>query len=284
MKLINLYKGYETVFNIKKSVLDRQDAWVEFMSKDINVRQQCIDDYIEQGLDWKEVSLNSVFIYDKKFVDRMNRASVLLERIVLDMRSKLSSFYKLELEDTIIVIYHGLGNAAGWATTYEGKPAIYLGVEKIVELGWDSKSKLEDLVSHEYGHLVHMDIRKESLEPFTDFRRKMIYRTYTEGVATYCESIYNGREISSPMWYQEAIKKEELLKKEFMRRLDSESENITDFFGDWYPVLGLIEAGYFLGLNVIKSLLKTLSIVEVMSLDIEDVELEVMKYITDNNL
>lgn len=283
MELINCYEGFQEVYNKDSSKNELQEIWFNFMERHECVRRLCIDDYTNQGLDWKQISSDRLFNYDKAFVDKMTYTSITLEGVILSIKGKLNDFFKLEKDDTIIIIYHGLGNAAGWVTTYMGKPAIYLGVEKIVELGWNNRKKLEDLVSHEYGHLVHLEVREDSLDPYDDFKKKMIFRMYTEGVATYCEGIINGRQVSSPKWYADAHSKEQLLKKEFLKRLNVESKDCKDFFGDWNPVLGITEAGYYLGLNVIIILLEKMSILTVMLLDYNSIEKVLMTYLLNNN-
>lgn len=277
MEFLNCYEGFQKVYDENLNNKELQDVWYKFMEKHEYVRRLCIDDYKKQGFDWSKVAFDRVFNYDKDFVNKMNSTSKMLERIVISMQGRLNEFFKLTRQDTIIIIYHGLGNAAGWVTAFMGRPAIYLGIEKIVELGWDNQNKLEDLVSHEYGHLVHMEVRGP-LAPYFDFKRKMIYRMYTEGVATYCESIFNGREKSTPTWYSECLQLESELKSEFLKRLNNESINCEDFFGDWNPVLGISEAGYFLGLEIIKRLTLKMSLTDVMILDYDSIEIEFKDY------
>ncbi|MBU1019988.1 MAG: hypothetical protein KJ847_02135 [Firmicutes bacterium] len=280
MEFLNCYEGFQKVYDDNLNNKELQEVWFQFMEKYEYVRRLCIDDYIKQGYDWRKVAFDRVFNYNFEFVSRMNSTSKVLENIVISMQNKLNDFFKLDRDDTVIIIYHGLGNAAGWVTAFKGRPAIYLGLEKIVELDWDNQSKLEDLISHEYGHLVHMELRG-TLSPYFDFKRKMIFRMYTEGVATYCESIFNGREKSTPEWYNKCLQLESELKIEFMTRLNNETSNSEDFFGDWNPVLGINEAGYFLGLQIIKRLLRKMSIIEVMRLDYEYIENEFEDYIHD---
>ncbi len=277
MELINCYEGYQNVYDENMSNQELQEIWYQFMEKYEHLRNLCIDDYSKQGYDWRNVASDRVFNYNFEFVRKMNSTSKALENIIISMENKLNDFFKLKREDTIIIIYHGLGNGAGWVTPYKGRPAICLGVEKIVELGWDNQSKLESLVSHEYGHLVHMEVRG-LLSPYVDFRRKMIFRMYTEGVATYCESIFKGREKSTPDWYNKCLILEPKLKLEFLKRLNNQSSNCEDFFGDWNPVLGLNEAGYFLGLQIIKRMVKKMTIFEAMILDYEVIEKEFIDY------
>lgn len=263
MKFINCYEGFDKIYNEKLSKDELIDVWFQFMGKFESVRDMCIQDYVNDNLNWKQIAKDRVFIYNADYVLKMNETVRLIKEIVLVMKKRLSIFYSIDSIDTHVIVYHGLGNAAGWLSIYEDQPAIFLGVEKIVELGWNSSSKLEDLISHEYGHLLHLALRG-TLTPYNDFKKKMIFRLYTEGVATYCESIFNGREKSSPEWYELCLKNEVDLKKEFLIRLNSSSKECFDFFGDWNPVFGIYEAGYFLGLQVVKSLMKKMTIKELM--------------------
>jgi hypothetical protein len=263
LKFINCYEGFDKIYNEKLSKDELIDVWFQFMGKFESVRDMCIQDYVNDNLNWKQIAKDRVFIYNADYVLKMNETVRLIKEIVLVMKKRLSIFYSIDSIDTHVIVYHGLGNAAGWLSIYEDQPAIFLGVEKIVELGWNSSSKLEDLISHEYGHLLHLALRG-TLTPYNDFKKKMIFRLYTEGVATYCESIFNGREKSSPEWYELCLKNEVDLKKEFLIRLNSSSKECFDFFGDWNPVFGIYEAGYFLGLQVVKSLMKKMTIKELM--------------------
>lgn len=282
MELINCYNGYEKLYKDENSNNERLEVWFNFMEKHESVRRLCINDYKEQGYNWRDIAYERVFNYDKEFVERMTVTSKILEEVITSMKEKLNSFFKLEREDTAIIIYHGLGNGAGWVTTFNGRPAIYLGIEKIVELGWDKKQKLKDLVAHEYGHLVHMQIRKEPLAPYSDFKRKTVFKMYTEGVATYCECIFNGREISSPQWYSNAQSNIKALKSEFIKRLNEKSKDCEDFFGDWNPVLGISEAGYFLGLKVINFLATKMPILDIMRLEYSYIEHVFIDYLNSD--
>ena len=49
--------------------------------------------------------------------------------------------------------------------------------------------------------------------------------------------------------------------------MNSNSKECIDFFGDWNPVFGIHEAGYFLGLQVIKKLIKQMTIIELMRVE-----------------
>lgn len=277
MKLINCYQGFYEQYNEDLTKEEQIEVWFNFMDQHKTVRDMCINDYHNEGLDWKQIALDKVFGYDLEFVLKMNKTVTLLEKIVEMMIDRLGMFYSIDNINVVVVLYHGLGNGAGWVTTYEDKPAIYLGIEKIVELGWNKRGKLEDLISHEFGHVIHESLRG-TLVPYDDFKRKTIFKLYTEGVATYCESIINGREKSSPEWYEKCLENELSLKKEFLRRLGSHSQEITDFFGDWNLIYGIHEGGYFLGLQIVKRLIRKMTIYKLMKINYEVFHNEFIKY------
>jgi hypothetical protein len=100
---------------------------------------------------------------------------------------------KLGLDfDIVFVIYVGIGCGAGWAATYDGQPAVLLGLENVAEEKWHAKSKLKGLTSHEVGHLVHMKWRTE-WETFEKNEEDPMFRLYSEGFAGKCEHLILGK-------------------------------------------------------------------------------------------
>ena len=57
--------------------------------------------------------------------------------------------------ETDIILYLGLCNGAGWATSLDGRDAVLLGIEKIIELNWQDESAMQALIFHEIGHIWH---------------------------------------------------------------------------------------------------------------------------------
>ncbi|MBQ7980489.1 MAG: hypothetical protein IJ305_02665, partial [Oscillospiraceae bacterium] len=62
-----------------------------------------------------------------------------------DLADKMREKLGTEL-DVTIVFYLGLCNGAGWATTLDKKPAILIGVEKVIELGWFDERNMQALI------------------------------------------------------------------------------------------------------------------------------------------
>ena len=57
--------------------------------------------------------------------------------------------------ETDIILYLGLCNGAGWATSLDGRDAVLLGIEKLSSLNWQDESAMQALIFHEIGHIWH---------------------------------------------------------------------------------------------------------------------------------
>lgn len=74
------------------------------------------------------------------------------QTVIDTLNDNLSKLFDTE-PDINIILYLGLCNGAGWATTLDGKNTVLLGVEKIIELNWDDETNMRALILHEIGHL-----------------------------------------------------------------------------------------------------------------------------------
>lgn len=258
---------------------DLLEEWLAYMSHYPLLKTYCIEDYSK---DWQKIATEKVFTYDRLSFIRMKEVGFLLEEIIQHIQSKAKEFFDCKnIDDIDWIIYHGLGNGAGGYTSLGDKNVILFGLEKILDLEWDKDKKLNDLVAHEYSHYIHETIRASSLESHQDFKTDMIYRLYVEGLATFGESIMYGRHKSMPDWYDQCLKKEKLLKVKFKRLLNNEKKDILHFFGDWYPVENLIEAGYFLGLRMIEQWLKASSLQDIMKAPYREINQMFDDYMND---
>ncbi|MBP3636129.1 MAG: hypothetical protein J6K13_01045 [Clostridia bacterium] len=147
--------------------------------------------------------------------------------------------------DATVVLYLGLCNAAGWATELDGKPAVLLGLEKIVELDWCDEASMAALIDHELGHLWHFQHRSTPA-----FRNAALWQLYTEGMAMFFEQQLAGNEHyfhqNKNGWLAWCEANRDALFAEYRRRVDA-GESVQDFFGDWCSYQGHSDVGYYLG-------------------------------------
>jgi len=170
---------------------------------------------------------------------------------------------------------------AGWASTYNGQPAVLLGLENIAEEKWHTQKKLKGLISHEIGHLAHMKWRNE-WKTFEKAEEDPIFQLYSEGFAQRCEHIILERETwhmaQNKKWLSWCKQHESWLAKEFLKRLEKQV-SVNDFFGSWFNIQGKTQTGYFLGHAFIRELEKTYDLREIALFDIENVKKFGLQYL-----
>lgn len=185
------------------------------------------------------------------------------KKVIGKLNKNLENLFKTE-PDINIILYLGLCNAAGWATTVDGKDTVLLGIEKIIELDWGDETNMQALILHEIGHLWHKLNGNLYLPDFT-VRRKSIQQLYQEGVAMVCEQILCDSEFyhqDKDGWLDWCYENENDIKREYLRRLDKK-ESVQDFFGDWCSYNGHSDVGYFLGCRFVRYLMGSRSLNEI---------------------
>jgi len=266
--------------------LDEQiKLWqTSYMKKYSELLNKQVQNYEEENMDWREVAKKIFPKLPQRFqLLRTARNNIL--GICESIYMKASKMLKLNFS-ILFVIYVGVGCGAGWATTYNGKPAVLLGLENIAEEKWHTKNKLEGLISHEIGHLAHMKWRNE-WEKFEKAEQDPLFQLYSEGFAQRCEHKILGRETwhmaQDKEWLVWCEQNKSWLAKEFLRRLEKQV-SVNDFFGSWFNIQGRKQTGYFLGHAFIRELEKTYGLREIALFNVEKVRALGIQYLksTDN--
>ncbi len=199
--------------------------------------------------------------------DKIDFVSKNFQTVIDTLNDNLSNLFDNE-PDINIVLYLGLCNGAGWATTLDGKDTVLLGIEKIIELDWGDETNMRALILHEIGHLWHKLNGNLHIPEYTK-RRKGIAQLYCEGVAMVCEHILCGDDEfyhqDKDGWLDWCYKNENQIKREYLRRLDKKI-SVQDFFGDWCSYNGHSDVGYFLGCRFVEHLMKTHSLKEIANM------------------
>ena len=121
-------------------------------------------DSILSGLSKKCIDDSSSYCVDREIrpivIQALNSNGRLyaLEKQFAQIQTELNQSIHLLFNsdpDVLIILYLGLCNGAGWATRIGEQRVILLGVEKILELNWDTETRLKGLIYHELGHVWH---------------------------------------------------------------------------------------------------------------------------------
>ncbi len=122
------------------------EPWPELVAKQVA-------DYASQGLDWRTIARERVFPHLPSWVSGMARARQNVLRACEPTYARAQRCLGFGFE-AVLVIHVGIGCGAGWATTFDGEPAVLLGMEGIVQHGWTGIDAIQGLLTHEIGHLV----------------------------------------------------------------------------------------------------------------------------------
>jgi len=172
---------------------------------------------------------------------------------------------------------------------YKNKPAIYFGIEKIVDLNWYENSELQDLIFHELGHVLHMILRgkdwltKKMFKTQSDY---LYWTLYEEGFAqrfsqkiTEKDFYHQGNQSDWKEWCEINMPK---LCAEYISYVE-EGKNEYNFFGDWFDIDGYSETGYYIGTQFIKKLEETMTLQEIAKMNLIDIKNEVHDFLFENS-
>lgn len=286
INIVDTFEDFKECFesNLDLTVDEKIALWEDcYMVKYPELEYKCKNDYEVNGYKWKDIARNMVFNRTKDDFNKMIEAYKNILEIMNIINEKVVQVFNINL-DINIVLYCGLLNSAGWVDKYDGKTAILYGIDKIAELNWHTIEKLEPLLSHELCHVVHFRLRGEDDMPDFVGKNKYnegIWRIYTEGFAQFFQQALLDKDIDSRgiEWINGCKNNEEELKKLYLKALKDKNKGTNDFFGDWFQVLGISDAGYFLGAEMIKELTNKYSTKDIAQLHFEIIEDEVLNFL-----
>jgi hypothetical protein len=260
------------------SVEAAAELWTEYMGHYPGLLQKQIDCYREDGLDWRATAEERIFPFYAEYLERMQIAHGCVERAFASLLHGACARYWISPQPTLVV-YVGVGCGAGWATDYEGRPAVLLGLEKVAECGWHAPDLVFRLIAHEYGHLY----LRSHQPPSGRLAGTQAMALFEEGFAQRFDHLAAGAEnwslctqLNDPTWAKWCTENRGALCKEYLRLIDV-NEPSNAFFGDWLNVSGRKQVGYYLGHELIKDLERAMTIEEIAEL--RDVESKVRAYL-----
>ena len=283
MQIIDTFDDFYQLFkdHLDENVEDLIIRWEQYIANYPELEIKCKTDYSEFGYDWVEIAKTKVFNRTKLDFNLMkiihNKMKTLIESILLASKK---TFHVEHFGN--IILYCGLGNGAGWVDTYQGKRAILFGLEKISELNISQDEDLKSLIAHELCHVIHFELRgTDCLEGELTSYHQGIWQLYTEGFAQYYQSrlLEQSDDYRGSEWLSKCEFLYDDLKELFLEGLIHEEIGIQQFFGDWFEVLGVQDAGYFLGAKMIDELSHHYTIEEMANFDLDELELKSLSFL-----
>jgi len=259
-QFLNFWNG------VKSKTIDEQiDLWnQEYLKKDHDLLLKMKTNYEEEGYDWRKIAREKIFPFISERLTLMKKSYNSIKTSIVPVYRKAEKILGLDF-DVNFIIYVGIGNGAGWATTYRGKRACLFGLENMAELGWVDSDILKGLIAHELGHLIHFEWRERNsllIESPLSF-----WQLYEEGFAQRCEHLI----MEDNTWHQERASKKWLewcktnrkfLVLKFMETITN-NQPCNEFFGSWFDIKGYSFTGYYLGHEMIQEWQENYSIKEI---------------------
>lgn len=262
MQIINTYESIKKAFPDHTFVMD---SWVKYASAiSPELMEKCINDAEKYDFDGQVLPiLNDALSHPAEMELLSNHFQTVINLLKLNYSKLFDRDIPLD-----IILYLGLCNGAGQATTLGGRDVILLGMEKIIELQWYDEDGLLALIFHELGHVWHRIYGVISF-PTENQTEWSLLQLYQEGIAMVCEHILCGDDNfyhqDKNGWLSWCRQNETVIKEEYLRRLEA-AESTQDFFGDWCSYEGHSDVGYFLGCRFVEHLQKKYTLVEISSL------------------
>lgn len=263
-----------------KTIEEQIHLWqASYMNKYPELLEKQVQCYKTENTDWQEIA-RKVFPTFPGRLQLMQKGQNNILASYKPICAQASKKLGIDFE-IVLVVYVGIGCGAGWATKYNGKPAILLGLENIAEENWQTKTKLRGLISHEIGHLAHMKWRDE-WGTFERQEQDPLFLLYSEGFAQRCEHLIIGRETwhmaQNEGWFFWCEQNKSWLAKEFLNRVSTHAP-VNDFFGSWFNIQGRKQTGYYLGHAFIRELEKVYSLKEIALLQVDDITKLALRYL-----
>ena len=272
MRIINTYPAmlaaYEgTAFRFEKWKSYLDSVLPGAASLFISDMKQCLE---TGGFSWEKdylPVLNAAALHDElreKANDSFCRATENLERSLYDKFGKSL--------DVDVIFYLGLCNGAGWVTEYQGRKAVFLGIEKIMELNWCGTDAMHGLIYHELGHVYQWQygVLDRTLDQQPD---RFLWQLFTEGIAMYFEQALVGDpeyfHQDKNGWKAWCDSHFEEIKADFDQDLKAMTPATQRWFGDWAEYHGRGDVGYYLGCRFVRDILSMYGLDEMICFDMD---------------
>ena len=159
MRVINTFDRIPDCFINGRFDLEAWRAYTRMVSDELS--QKCERDAKGYDFDKQVLPVVARVQADKEAALLANAS---FTSVAKRLESRLCPLFQREPELDLILCL-GLCNGAGWATTLEGREAVLVGIEKVLELGWQTEDKMQALIFHEIGHIWHKTYGTFELHP-----------------------------------------------------------------------------------------------------------------------
>lgn len=260
------------------------DKWERYISSVYENSADLFKNDLKEYLDSGKYSFEKDFLPIINAVNghaRLDALHTSFCKITNGLNEKIAERIGCEL-DADVVLYVGLCNAAGWVTEINGRTVILLGIEKILELGWQDEDSMHGLIYHELGHVYHKQLGRYA-EVLDDRKLQFVWQLFAEGVAMYFEQLLVGDtnyyHQDKDGWLSWCDAHFERIAADFDSDLPTMTRANQKYFGDWVSYLGKGDVGYYLGAKFVHFLRKEYDFEQIIKMNTDEIFKEYLAFV-----
>ena len=267
--IIDTFPQFQTLWKdntVRPVPIDRLELWEKhYMShwpELLHKQQQC---YADDQESWMAVARERIMPYLAERFPSMTIAHGHLLQFCEPIYARAVQELEQDL-DVLFFIYVGIGCGAGWVNTYQGRQAIFLGLEMIAECNWSDATEIQGLLAHELGHVFQYQLlTTEGMAiPSGGW-----WQLFSEGFAQRCEHLILGYDswhqsqgVNESNWLAWCMVNRGRLAAMFLDCMRTKGD-LRPFFGSWFDIEGHKQCGYYLGHEVVRELQRKNSLAEI---------------------
>lgn len=273
IRIVDTYAQIGTLFDDGTFNIEKWELYINSIyDKSANIFKDDLRECLDSGNYVYEKDILPILnaVYENSKLETVHASFC---KITDGLNQKIIDRFGCEL-DVDIVLYVGLCNAAGWVTNVNGRDAILLGIEKILELNWCDESSMYGLIYHELGHVYHKQygmLHQRSDNSGQNF----VWQLFTEGIAMHFEQVlvnnsnyYHQDENGWLEWCDNHFLQ---ILKDFYNDLPTMTKSNQKYFGDWVSYHGKGDVGYYLGTKFVQQLCGKYDFEQLINMTIDDI-------------
>lgn len=281
IRIIDTYSQIGSLFGGGEFDLDEWESYISSIYENsADLFKNDLKEYLESGN----------YSFEKDFLPIINAVNTHAQldalhtsfcKVINGLNERIAERIGVKL-DVDVVLYLGLCNAAGWVTEINGRTVILLGIEKILELGWQDEDSICGLIYHELGHVYHKQ-HGIFAEDCKDRKIQFVWQLFAEGVAMYFEQLLVGDtnyyHQDKDGWLSWCDAHFEQIAADFDSDLPTMTRANQKYFGDWVSYLGKGDVGYYLGAKFVHFLRKEYDFEQIIKMNTDEIFKEYLAFV-----
>jgi len=264
------------------------EQWNKYIDTVLPLHKNIFIDDMQEAIHTGSLTFENNYlpVLNNALMNKKSREKVVssFRKVTDNLNEKILKTMGNTIEATVI-LYMGLCNGAGWVININSCQYVLLGIEKIIELGWQDINDMYGLIYHELGHIYQMQYGQ--LKRNYKNSDAFLWQLFIEGIAMLFEQKLIGNNDyfhqDKNGWANWCAANLNMIMNDFNSDLINMTRENQRYFGDWVNYNGYHDVGYYLGARFVQWLNAKYQFEEMLNFDIKTVHLAWISYLSINN-